>query len=408
MSDLKVITKGLSEFRGEVAELKSQVTAITKAIEKPNYGANTPGKVFATARDPKEEGMWGFKSFGHFLSEVRTAGINKSPTEQLTKSIGGAVQKAVIGANEGIGSEGGFFVPPTFSQELFARVYQDSALLSRTDNYTVTGNTMVFPRSAESSRANGSRYGGVQTYWVAEGGSVTATRPTFGQLSLKLNKLMAFAGITQELIDDAGMAMPTYISRAFTDDINFTISDAIIRGTGAGQPQGLVNSACKISVPKEAGQAAATIVYQNIVNMYARLWSGNREKAVWFINQDVLPQLFSMTLGIGTAGVTVFMPPGGVSGKPYATLMGLPIIEIEQCETLGTEGDIILCDLSHYVTITKGTMAAETSTHFYFDTDQQAFRVTYRLDGKPWWHSAITPYKGTNTQSCVITLATRS
>jgi HK97 family phage major capsid protein len=290
---------------------------------------------------------------------------------------------------------------------LFQRVYEDSALLSRTDNYTVTGNSMVFPRSAESSRATGSRYGGVQSFWVQEGGSVTATRPTFGQLTLKLNKLMTFAGITDELISDAGMAMPTYINKAFSDEINFMVSDAIIRGTGAGQPLGLLNAPCKLSVSAEAGQAAATVVPANIVKMYARLWAGARNKAVWFINQDVTPQLFLMTLGIGTAGIAVYMPPGGLSGKPYATLLGLPVIEIEQCESLGTEGDIVLVDLSHYVTISKGNMDAQTSAHFYFDTDQQAFRVTYRLDGQPWWHSAVTPYKGTNTQSMVVTLATR-
>lgn len=401
------IDKALTAHKTDIEGIKTDVEGIKKALEKPRY---RDGVTPAELRDQDAEGRWGFKSFGHFLSEVRAAGIAKTPTEMLNKSISGAVQKAIIGANEGIGSDGGYFVPPTFSQKLFERLYEDSALLSKTDNYTVTGNSMVFPRSAESSRAHGSRYGGVRTYWVAEGGSVTATRPTFGQLELKLNKLMSFAGVTSELLEDSSMAMEQYLTRAFSDDMNFMVSDAIIRGTGAGQPMGLLNAGCKVSVSKESGQAAATIVPMNIVKMYARLWAGNRNKAVWFINQDVTPQLYLMTLGIGTAGVTVYLPPGGISGKPYATLLGLPVIEIEQAETLGTEGDIMLADLSHYVTITKGGQKpdVQTSMHFYFDTDQQAFRVTFRVDGKPWWKEAVTPFKGTATQSCLVTLATRS
>jgi HK97 family phage major capsid protein len=405
MADVAVLADKLIK---KVDSLSAKVDSVEKSISAPNYNA---GRVPAEPIDHKAAGMWGFKSFSHFLSEVRQSGIQKSATPQLVKSIGGAVEKAIIGNNEGIGSEGGFFVPPTFSNTLMQRMYDDSALLSKTDNYTVTGNSMVFPRSAESSRANGSRYGGVVTSWVKEGEAGTVSRPKFGQLELKLNKMMSLGGITSELNEDSGaggMAMEQYITRAFVDDINFTISDAIIRGTGAGQPQGLLNAGCKIAVSKESGQAADTIVMQNIVKMYARLWAGNRSKAVWFINQDVLPQLFTMVLGIGTAGVTVFMPPGGVSGKPYATLLGLPVIEIEQASTLGDEGDISLVDLSHYVTITKGSGPnVQTSMHFYFDTDQQAFRVTFRIDGKPWWKEAVTPYKGTLTQSCVVTLEAR-
>mgnify|MGYP002134897071 CR=1 FL=1 len=55
-----------------------------------------------------------------------------------------------------------------------------------------------------------------------------------------------------------------------------------------------------------------------------------------------LERLELVTLGIGTAGVVTYMPPGGLSGKPYATLMGAPIIETEWNATLGTVGDIIL------------------------------------------------------------------
>ena len=132
-----------------------------------------------------------------------------------------------------------------------------------------------------------------------------------------------------------------------------------------------------------------------------------RDKAVWLINQDVEPQLFTMTLGVGSGGVATYMPPGGLSGKPFATLMGRPVMPVEWCPTLGTVGDIVLADLSQYVTINKGGLDSAMSIHLRFDYDEMAFRFIFRVDGQPWWSSALTPFKGSNSQSCFIVLQTR-
>ena len=48
---------------------------------------------------------------------------------------------------------------------------------------------MAFPRNAETSRANGSRWGGVRAYWRDEGDQATATKATFGRLTLTLKKV---------------------------------------------------------------------------------------------------------------------------------------------------------------------------------------------------------------------------
>jgi HK97 family phage major capsid protein len=116
-----------------------------------------------------------------------------------------------------------------------------------------------------------------------------------------------------------------------------------------------------------------------------------------------------MQIGTGVANQVVYMPPGGLSQQPYATLMGRPVMPVEYCATLGTVGDIILIDLSQWVLAKKrgGPQAAATA-HLYFNTDEQAFRLVFRVDAQPWWASALTPYKGSNTQSCAVTLATRA
>lgn len=364
----------------------------------------------ATARDPEADRSFGFRNIGEFALEVQKSRLQGGVTQRLASVYSQeTVQKAATGMGELVGSDGGFLVPPQFSTKILERVYKNNELLSRTDNYPVTSNSMVFPRNNESSRANGSRWGGVRAYWVQEGSTITASSPTFGRAQLTLHKLACLARVTDELLADYG-ALGAYLNRVFPDEINFVTGDALVNGTGAGQPLGMLNAPCTVSVAKETGQASATVVPQNIVKMWARLFrgmaTGENSGAVWFINQDVNPQLQLMTLGIGTAGIATYMPPGGLSGKPYATLMGAPIVEIEWCQTLGTVGDIILADMSQMISISKSVDAAQ-SMHLYFATDETAFRVVFRLDAQPWWASALTPFKGSNTQSCFVSLATR-
>jgi HK97 family phage major capsid protein len=171
---------------------------------------------------------------------------------------------------------------------------------------------------------------------------------------------------------------------------------------------GILNSGCLVSVSAETGQAAATVVYENINKMWARMIASSRPNAVWVINQDVEPQLNQMSIAVGTGGVPVYLPAGGAAAAPYATLFGRPVIPIEQCQTVGTVGDIMLCDYTQYYAIDKGGMKRDVSIHVRFVYDESVFRFVYRFDGQPMLGSAITPKNGTNDLSHFVALASRT
>jgi HK97 family phage major capsid protein len=191
-------------------------------------------------------------------------------------------------------------------------------------------------------------------------------------------------------------------------EIRFKLIAALISGTGAGQPLGVLNAGCLVTVSKETGQTAQSVVVENLVNMWSRLTPESAQNAVWCINKDVEPQLFTMGITVGTGGSPIFMPAGGLSQSPYNTLLGRPIIPLEQCSTLGQVGDVILADWSQYVAIDRGLQTASL-IHVKFVYDETALRFVYRFDGEPWPASAITPYSGSsNTLSPFVTLATRS
>jgi HK97 family phage major capsid protein len=168
-------------------------------------------------------------------------------------------------------------------------------------------------------------------------------------------------------------------------------------------------------VAKESGQDADTIVANNIINMWSRMYAPCRRNAVWLINQDIEPQLFKMSFNILNAsgaivgGVPVYLPANGLSGSPYATLMGRPVIPTQACETVGDKGDIILVDLTQYMTLYKaGGIKTDVSMHLWFDYDVAAFRFIFRVTGQPWWAAAISPRDGSNSLSWAVTLDERA
>ena len=184
------------------------------------------------------------------------------------------------------------------------------------------------------------------------------------------------------------------------------LDDAIYNGLGGYQPLGFMASDMKISVAKETGQAADTVVTENIVKMYSRRL-GNSTDFIWLYNQDIEPQLFTMSLDVGTGGMPVFMPPGGLADTPYARIMGRPAFSHEACATLGDAGDIALVNPAEYMLIDR-EVASASSIHVQFTTDETAFRFVLRVDGQPTMASAITPANSTQTQSAFVRLAARA
>jgi HK97 family phage major capsid protein len=353
----------------------------------------------------KEDPKRGFKHLGEFASAVHTAMVpgSRSQDERLL------IQSAT-GMSQGVGADGGYLTPPEFSTQIWDGMNkQPDNLLARTDNYTVTGESLTFPANAETSRATGSRYGGIRGYWLNEASQITSSAPKFRQIKLEPQQLAVLCYVTDKLLNNSPVALNQYLTRAATEEINFLVNDAIINGTGAGQPKGVLQSACRVAVDKEANQAAKTIVLANVVKMFSRLHARSRPNAAWLINQDIEPQLMQLNAAVGAGGQLVYMPPGGLSAAPYATLLGRPVLPIEYAATLGTEGDIILADLGAYATGTKGTVEAASSIHLKFDYAETAFRFMFAVDGQPWLASAITPFKGSaNTQSPFVVLAVRA
>jgi HK97 family phage major capsid protein len=397
----------IKDLNAEVKKLTDMVLAIEEnetirlSLETPGAPQTIEARRPAMSVQVKDKEK--FPTLGAQMMAIRAAG---SPAGRIDPRL----FNAATGLNETTPSDGGFLVQTDFSNMLLQDLVATDDLANRCRRIQISGNSNGIKINGvdETSRAS-TRSGGIIGYWKDEAAEKTASKPKFRQIELTLHKLIGLCYATDELLADA-VALEAFIRQAFASEFGFLRNDAIIRGSGAGQPLGILNSGCLVTVAKEGGQKADTIVWENVVKMYARLFASSRPNAVWLINQQVEPQLMQMAMSVGTGGVPVYMPAGGASSSPYATLFGRPVIPCEQCSALGDVGDIIFGDFNGYILAEKGGIESASSIHVQFKYDESVFRFVMRCDGQPVRASALTPYKGgaTATLSHFVTLAERA
>lgn len=302
-------------------------------------------------------------------------------------------------------SDGGFLIPEYLRSDLFKVALEKSLIRPLARVIPMETLTVPFPTIDSTSNAS-SVYGGVIAYWTEESGALTSTSAKFGRVKLEAKKLTAYSEVPNELFTDSVISLETFIGQVFPEAISFFEDVAFISGTGAGEPQGFLNADAAIAVPKETGQAAATILWENIVKAYSRMLPSSLGSAVWLAHIDTFPELATMSLSVGTGGSAIWLTNGS---EPYPmTILGRPVYFSEKLSTTGTAGDINFVDLSYYLIGDRQTLMADTSPHYKFANDQTAMRFITRVDGRPWINSAITPKSGANTLSPFVKIATRS
>jgi HK97 family phage major capsid protein len=386
--------------------LRDQITALNAAIDRENdllaeeasLGFSASGSSIIDMGDNREKDeKRGFKSFGEFAHAVQIASSGRNAIDERLSMM--AAAPSTFG-NESTGADGGFLVPPEFSKQIFTLSLTEDSLLPMTDNIEISGNSMVFPKDETTPWGTD----GVRAYWQAEATAATATKPKLGTSILRLQKLMALVPLSDELVADTN-ALDSYLPGKVADSIRWKVNEALLFGSGNGQPLGCFNSGASIMQVKDSNQATLTVSIANILNIVARLIPGCFPRSQWLITPDALPSLFGLTLG----NYPIYLPVNqGAQGSPYGTLMGRPIMVSQHAPAFSAQGDISLIDPTYIRSITKaGGIQTATSIHLYFDADATAFRATFRVDAQPKIAAPVSQAKGSKTLSAFIQLEAR-
>jgi HK97 family phage major capsid protein len=302
-------------------------------------------------------------------------------------------------------SEGGFLIPETLRSELL-RVGLETAIV-RPRARVIPMETLRVPFPAVDSTSNvSSVYGGIVGYWTEEGAALTASQASFGRVVLDAKKLTAYTEVPNELLSDSISSFQAFIDQIFPEALSFYEDYAFLRGTGVGEPLGVLNSSARITVTETT---ANLILWSDVVAMYARMLPGSLNRAVWVASIDTFPQLAQMTLPVKNVAGTENVGGAGawttdMHGNPQLSLLGRPVILTEKVPGLGTTGALNFVDFGFYLLGDRQVMSAQSSEHYKFGNDMTAYRIIERVDGRPWLNSAITPKNNTNTLSPIVSL----
>jgi HK97 family phage major capsid protein len=344
-------------------------------------------------------GTW--PDFYTFLQDTWFAKNNLSMSAEARERM--AIYNAY---SEKVPSEGGFLVPEEFRSELLKLTLDSAIVRPRATIIPMGAPRLHIPMIDETSRVS-SVYGGVVVYRTEEGAELTESSASFAAIKLDVTKQTALSHVPNELIRDWG-AFGAFMDSTLPNAMGYYEDLDYISGNGVGAPLGGLspNNGALIVVNGEGGQAASTIVWQNVLRMYARMLPSSLARAVWLASPDVFVELATMALNVGTGGSAVWLTDG--TGSPVLTLLGRPVIMTEKAPAaLGTQGDLSLVDWSMYLVGDYQNMTVDSSPHVKFTSDKTTFRAIARNDGRPWLLSAITPRNNSATLSPFVTLATR-
>lgn len=299
---------------------------------------------------------------------------------------------------EGVDSAGGVLVPPMWVDEVFHAALEEGIVRRRAIVLPTKSDKLQIPRFVETDRS-ASIFGGIRFYWLKETGDKAdvAADPKVGLLELNAHEGVASFYVSNRLEDDV-KAFEKFVKVALGRAVAFYEDAAFIWGTGGGQPLGIVPSGAMIVV---ARTAFGKVDISDVGNLAERLLPGSWKNAVWLINQTVLREWVNM--------VAAAANPAAVLDLSQMICLGRPIIVTEKCENMGTKGDFILADFSHYV-IGDRELVISASRHVpnYWQRNMTFWKLWIRVDGQPTIQAPLTPYKGAKTVSAFVTLDTTS
>lgn len=344
-----------------------------------------------------------FPDIATFFQDVWHSG-KKTPEQQARLDALTEIQNSY---GTSVPSEGGFMVPEEWRSDILRLSLEKSIVRQRARVIPMQGGKLNFPM-IDSTTNSGSVFGGIEFFWTEEGGEIEESQAKFGSVKLEPWKLTGLAHVRNELVRDWG-AFGMFIDEIFPEAMGFSEDVAFLKADGAGKPLGALHSdnGALLVIPKETGQAASTIVWENVIKMYSRLLPSSLENAVWIASPDTFAELATMALNVGTGGVAVWLTDG--TKRPVLTLLGIPVIRSEKAPgILGAQGDLSLVDFGFYLIGDRQAMEVRSSEHVRFTSDQTTYRIIERVDGTPWLQSPITPENGGPTLSPFVQLGART
>jgi HK97 family phage major capsid protein len=287
---------------------------------------------------------------------------------------------------EGSGIAGGYLVPTEYLQPMLKIQYEVSPIVGMVTRVPVRGDHGHYPSLdqyfAPTAGSGNTAYAGrVVSTPKAEGAALAETQPQFVELEYTVHKEGGYVEVSNELIADSPESIDVLLRQLFGVAIAAKKERHILRGSGAGEPLGILNAACAIASTTTGDNA---FVYADALKMRAR-FKKVASDPVWIIHPGLWPDIGAFEVSTGSGGVFQANLQAGLGQN----LLGYRIIESEHMPQDDYD-DALLADLKAYLLFEREELSIAFSPDAAFTSDKGTWRFTSRFDGQPWLKSTIT------------------
>ena len=298
----------------------------------------------------------------------------------------------------GVGVMGGFMVPTQWSDTIRQLKPQDAVVRPRA-TVIPPGDPPDAALTFPALNQTGARgvYSGVTVQWTAEGGPKPETGFRLLEVTLSPNEVSAYIPLTDKLLRNSSAASvlaTTLLRRASiaAEDVAF------LTGNGAGQPLGIIGHPATINVARTGFPSVIPgDNYVDLINMYSQIMKDG--PLVWIYTPTLLTELMTMTDVNGN----LIWTTSAREGEPNR-ILGIPAIENERSPVRGQPGDLLLCNLQHYLIKDGSGIFIAASEHVRFLNNQTVIKAFFNVDGQPWLTAPLTLEDGVTQRSPFVQL----
>lgn len=342
-ADVEALTNevnSLLEERTKLMEQAEKRKATLNLIAKKNSGIVDEEE---TKKEEKSENPLA-------TAEYRSAFLKKLQGKELTE----AEKRAMTSAAASVGSA----IPTTTLNKIDEKLRQTSALYGEVEVLNIPGYLSIPKENVTNDAA-----------WVQENTASTDSDDTLSAVNFAAYKLIRTISITAEVEAMTVDAFEAYIVKKLADKMAIAIENAILNGTGSGQPKGILTETLETVIYTKNGSPT----YKNLCSLMAKLKSGYKKNGKFVMSSEMLwDNIAQITVG----NQLVFLPDP--TGQFAGRLFGRPVIEDDYVPAK----KIVFGDFKKYtLNFNKETEISDDSS-VEFRKGNKVYRALALVDGK--------------------------
>ena len=259
-------------------------------------------------------------------------------------------------------------VPTSFYDRLMMHLIEVSAIMQAgaTVLNTNSGETIQVPKTTAHSSAA----------IVTEGGTIGASDPTFGQISLGAYKYGTLIQVSRELLEDTGVDLEGYLSMQAGRALGNAFGAHAVTGDGTNKPRGVVTDATLGITGSTAVVGAANS--DNLIDLFYSVIAPYRASSAtkWIMKDSTVATVRKLK---DTTGQYIWQP-GLTAGAPDTILGKQVLTDPNVAGTALSAKSILFGDFSQFFVRLAGGVRFERSDDYAFNTDLVTFRALLRAD----------------------------